>query len=323
MATFSPGPPGLLQDSSARTLVAGDLEAVFLPSHGMLGASLRHRGVEMLRRVQNLETAAAKGATAGIPLLHPWANRLAGPCYRVGGRTVALDLSSPLLHLDEHGLPIHGVPWSRLGWAVIEAKPDGMAARLEWTGSDLLAVFPFRHRIELVITLRPDGLTLATTLIAGSDGPVPASFGFHPYLGLPELPRARWRLELPPMRRLVLDPRGIPTGAEEAFSGLAANLGERAFDDGFALLEEPASFALAGAGRRIVVELVAGYRYAQVFAPKGQDYVALEPMTAPTNALASGRGLRLVAPGEAFRAAFRIGVAAAGPQAAGQDGGTP
>jgi hypothetical protein len=38
-----------------------------------------------------------------------------------------------------------------------------------------------------------------------------------PYLGLPELPRARWRLELPPMRRLVRDERGIPTGADEAF----------------------------------------------------------------------------------------------------------
>jgi len=233
---------------------------------------------------------------------------------------VALDPSSPLLHLDEHGLPIHGVPWSRLGWAVTDAKPDRMTARLEWTGGDLLAIFPFRHRIELAITLRPDGLALETALIAGADGPVPASFGFHPYLGLPELPRARWRLELPPMRRLLLDPRGIPTGAEEAFSGLADDLGEREFDDGFALLEEPASFVLAGAGRRIVVELIAGYRYAQVFAPGGRDHVALEPMTAPTNALASGRGLRLVAPGDAFHATFRIGVDVTGPRNEGRTG---
>ena len=77
-------------------------------------------------------------------------------------------------------------------------------------------------------------------------------------------------------------------------------------DDGFALLEERASFALAGAGRRVAVEFLHGYRYAQVFAPEGEDCVALEPMTAPTNALTSGRGLRLVAPGQACRAAFRI-----------------
>ena len=149
---------------------------------------------------------------------------------------------------------------------------------------------------------------------------MPASFGFHPYLGLPGLARAKWRLELPPMRRLVLDARGIPTGADEAFPGLDASLGERHLDDGFALLEERASFALAGAGRRVAVEFLHGYRYAQVFAPKGQDCVALEPMTAPTNALTSGRGLRLVAPGQAFRAAFRIRIDATGSQPAGQDG---
>ena len=46
---------GLLNDPSARTLVAGDLEAVILPDHGMLGASLRYKGVEILRRVEDLE----------------------------------------------------------------------------------------------------------------------------------------------------------------------------------------------------------------------------------------------------------------------------
>jgi aldose 1-epimerase len=59
-----------LKNASSCTLMAGDLEAVFLPSHGMLGASLRHRGVEILRRVENRETAAAKGSTAGIPFLY-------------------------------------------------------------------------------------------------------------------------------------------------------------------------------------------------------------------------------------------------------------
>ena len=79
-------------------LVAGDLEAVFLPRLGMLGASLRWRGVELLRRIEDLEAAAAKGSTAGIPLLHPWANRLEGLRYRAAGREVVLDPASPLLH---------------------------------------------------------------------------------------------------------------------------------------------------------------------------------------------------------------------------------
>lgn len=298
--------PDLLKEPTARTLRAGDLEAVFLPAHGMLGASLRHRGVEILRRVDDLEAAAAKGSSAGIPLLHPWANRLAEPRYRVLGQQVVLDVSSPLLHLDEHGLPMHGVPWSLLHWVLTEARQDYLAARLEWSTSDLLAVFPFRHRVELAAILRPGGLTLETTLVASSEGRVPVSFGFHPYLGLPGLSRANWHLELPAMRKLLLDGRGIPTGDEEPFGGFNAQLGGVSFDDGFALMEERTSFSVVGATCRVSVDLLAGYRYAQVFAPKDKDYIALEPMTAPTSALTSDRGLQFVAPGGRFRAAFQI-----------------
>jgi aldose 1-epimerase len=114
------------------------------------------------------------------------------------------------------------------------------------------------------------------------------------------------------MRKLVLDRHGIPTGEEEPFAGFDACLGERDLDDGFALLEEGTSFSVAGAGRRISVELLAGYRYAQIFAPKDQGFIALEPMTAPTSALTSGHGLRLAQPGREFRAAFRIRIGAAG-----------
>jgi aldose 1-epimerase len=300
---------GPLDDPSARTIAAGDLEAVFLPGHGMLGASLRHRNAEILRRIEDLQSTAAKGSTAGIPLLHPWANRLAGPRYYAAGRRVDLDPSSPLLHLDEHGLPMHGVPWSLLVWRLTEAKEDYLAAQLEWTSSDLLAIFPFPHSLRITATLRPGGLELETRLIASPDGPVPVSFGFHPYFGLPELPRAQWRLRLPAMRRLVLDRHGIPTGDEEAFDGFDEQLGECSFDDCFALpVGNSSALSLTGAGRRITVELLAGYQFAQVFAPKGKDYAALEPMTAPTNALTSGRGLKLVEPGTEFRAAFRIRV---------------
>lgn len=295
-----------LKEPTACRIAAGDLEAVFLPAHGMLGASLRHKGVEMLRRVDDLKAAAAKGSTAGIPLLHPWANRLAEPRYRVLGQQVVLDVSSPMLHLDEHGLPMHGVPWSLLSWTATEARADFVAARLEWSTAGLLAIFPFRHHLEMAATIRPDSLTIETALVAGSDGPVPVSFGFHPYFGLPELSRANWHLELPAMRKLVLDSHGIPTGDEQPFDGFNAQLGETSFDDGFALLDERTSFSVAGAGRKVSVDLIEGYRYAQVYAPRDKDFIALEPMTAQTSALTSGSSLRIVNPGERFRTVFRI-----------------
>jgi aldose 1-epimerase len=113
---------------------------------------------------------------------------------------------------------------------------------------------------------------------------------------------------MPAMSRLRFDERGVPTGEESAFPEFDAILGERAFDDGFALLDPHAFFSILGNGRRITVEFVEGYRYAQVFAPRGKDYIDIEPMTAPANALVSGRGLRLVEPGEVFRATFRVNI---------------
>src|ERR1041384_7277521 len=104
-------------------LNAGELAAVFLPERGMLGVSLCHRGEELLRRLENLEAAAAKGSTAGIPLLYPWANRLASLRYRFGDRDVTLEPASPLLHCDEHGLPVHRVQWAALAGGGLGGKP--------------------------------------------------------------------------------------------------------------------------------------------------------------------------------------------------------
>jgi len=272
----------------------------------MLGISLRYQGVEILRRLQDLQAAAAKGSTAGIPFLYPWANRLAGHWYEAAGQTVELAPTSPFLHFDANGLPMHGVPWSHLAWDVKETRQDRLTAGLDWSSAERLAVFPFPHRLTMTASLQSDSLTVETELVAGKEGPVPVSFGFHPYIGVPGLPRAEWQLTLPSMRRLVLDQRGIPTGSEEAYGGLDGPLGERNFDDGFALLEERTAFCIAGAGRRIFVELLKGFTNAQVFAPKDTNYIALEPMTAPANALVSGDGLRLVEPGGQFRAVFRI-----------------
>jgi aldose 1-epimerase len=285
--TSPKGPALSALDPAPRTLKAGDLRAVFLPERGMLCASLRQRGEELLGRVEDLPGFARSGRTCGIPLLHPWANRLDGTRYRAAGQEVVLDGSSALIGHDEAGRPMHGVPWSRLTWRVTGADSDTLEAVLEWTGPELLGVFPFPHRLEMAVALRPGGLTVDTTLAAAATGPVPVSFGFHPYLRIPGLSRTAWRVELPAMRRLLLDERNIPTGAEMPFDALDIPLDERDFDDSFVLLEDRASFSVAGGGRRITVEFLGAYPYAQVFAPRNQDYIAFEPMTAPANSLIS------------------------------------
>ena len=295
-----------MSSPSTHILAAGDVQAIFWPAAGMLGASLRFRGVELLRRVDDLNTARIKGSTAGIPLLYPWANRLGGLQYCAAGRQVSLDSSSPRLHFDGHKLPMHGVPWSQLQWNVVSSQADALTARLDWLSQELLAIFPFPHHVEMAARLRPLDLEIQTTVFADSGSPVPISFGFHPYFGLPGIPRAEWTLKAPAMRKLALDAQGIPTGRETPPTPLAARLGNNGYDDGFALSAEQATFSIAGNGYSIAVELKSGFRFAQIFAPKDKEFIAIEPMTAATNALCSGEGLRVTAPAEQFIASFGI-----------------
>lgn len=289
-----------------KTLAAGDLQATFWPDAGMLCSSLRHRGIELLRRVEDLETARRKGSAAGIPLLYPWANRLRSLKYDVAGRAVVLDANSSLLHFDDNKLPIHGVPWGQLHWEVTSGTEDSLNARLEWASKELLAIFPFPHHVEMIVRLRPDALEIETTVIADSGSAVPISFGFHPYFGLPGIPRTQWTLKAPAMHQLVLDSLGIPNGEEILKPALADPLGDVSYDDGFALSGDQQMFSISGAGYAIAIEFQHGYRYAQIFAPKDKEFIAIEPMTAPTNALSTGKGLQIIQPGERFAASFRV-----------------
>ncbi len=57
-----------------------------------------------------------------------------------------------------------------------------------------------------------------------------------------------------------------------------------------------------------MLEFLEGYPCAQVFAPRPGEFICFEPMTAPANALRSGTGLRVLAPGEDYRTRFAVRV---------------
>jgi aldose 1-epimerase len=288
-----------------------DLHVSFAPELGMIGCSMLHAGEELLGQRSGLAAYARSGATMGIPLLYPWANRLGGLSYRFAGRTVAIDGGTPL---DEHGLPIHGLLAAVRGWSLTSSGADGEAA---WVSaeldvgrpSDVLAAFPFPHAVKVEATLRESALTIATTVRPTADVPVPVSFGYHPYLRLPDLPRGAWEVEMPVARRLELDRWGIPTGTSEPSTPIRGPLGRRTFDDAFVVAAGARPFVLAGGNRRIEVAFEEGYPYAQVFAPPDDDVVCFEPMTAPPDAL-RGRHAPppVVWPGERYRARLKITV---------------
>jgi aldose 1-epimerase len=70
---------------------------------------------------------------------------------------------------------------------------------------------------------------------------------------------------------------------------------------------------VADGRRRIAVRYRRGWEAAQVYAPPGSPFIAFEPMTAPVDALRSGRGLRFVDPGESFTAEFALAVSGVSP----------
>jgi aldose 1-epimerase len=291
---------------------AGGLEARFAPGAGMVCCSLLHSGEELLGQRDGLRAYVDRLATMGIPLLHPWANRLGESEFPLAGRTVALEPRPPHLALDPNGLPIHGLLTAASGWQVDahEADRDRALLRASFAFDDasgLTAAFPFPHEVTISAELREATLSIRTSVAPTGDGPVPVSFGFHPYLRLPDVSRAEWRISVPVRKHLLLDGRGLPTGEREPARIEDAPLGERTFDDGFRASEgDP--FVLSGGGREIRLEFVRGYPFAQLYAPGDDDVVAFEPMTAPTNALVSKSDLTVIEAGDSYEAAFELTV---------------
>jgi galactose mutarotase-like enzyme len=317
-------------------LRAGDCEVVVLPSVGMLVASFTHRGAELVALPGGLSAYRA-GHTTGIPLLYPWANRLSRDRYRAGDVTV--DLRNLVLHTDDNGLPIHGTMLARPEWEVTRLgaglRSARLAARFEWSEhEDLMAAFPFAHELSVDVTLTAAGVRIVTTVRPSGPQSVPVAFGWHPYLQLPGSPRDAWELSLPASAHAALDGRGIPTGRARPVEASTEPLAGRDLDDLFALGPDrvltlandgrapenvegrrsaPGDGSSGGRapenveGRRLTITYDDGYPYAQVFSPAGASFCAVEPMTAPTNALVSGDHPS-VRPGETYSAAFTVAV---------------
>jgi galactose mutarotase-like enzyme len=259
----------------------------------MVGTSWIVDGVELLGQRGGIEKYRQTGSTFGIPLLYPWANRL------------DRDIDSPLVRRDANGLAIHGLLAASPHWQVVADEP--LTARLRFDRPEYLDVFPYPHDLEVEVRRAEREQVITTRVIPTGDVAVPVAFGWHPYVQLPGVPRADWELTLPLGTHLKLDERMLPTGETETVGyPRPLHLGDRAFDDAYADVADGTTFALSGGGRTVEVEFVSGYPYAQVFAPPGEELVCFEPMTAPTNALESGDGLRRVQPGESFEAVFAL-----------------
>jgi galactose mutarotase-like enzyme len=288
------------------------LEARYVPGAGLVCSSLRHDGAELLGQRGGLREYAEQGATMGIPLLHPWANRLDGPGFRTGGVEVTFPPDAEAVRLDgATGLPIHGLLSGWPAWDVVAHEAGEQGARLEAALEPdrlpaVAKLFPFPHRVSVKAELSGLTLRVATTLEPTGDVAVPIAFGYHPYFTLPGVAREEWEVSLPVIARSVLDERFLPTGGEEEVTIPTAPLGGRTYDDLFPKLEPNPVFYVEGGGRRVAVAFEEGYDVGVVYAPANDAVICFEPMTAATNPFAGPYPLRWVGPGDSFTATFAV-----------------
>jgi galactose mutarotase-like enzyme len=270
----------------------------------MLCASLRFRGDEYVAWPRTITQFRAGGATA-VPLLHPWANRLAGNTYLAAGRRVSL--TGIRLPHDPNGLPIHGNLFG-VAFDVVRASDTRLTAELDYGAHpEKLRAFPFPHVVTVDARLDADrGLTIATAVRPTAERPVPVSFGWHPFVRLPNAPRRDWELRWPACEHVEVDARVLPTGRRTPQRAEREPIGDRTFDDHYALGRDR-RFEISTGRRTLAFAFDRSYPYAQLYAPPRKQFVAIEPMTATVDAL--GRGTApVVEPGDLFRASYRISV---------------
>jgi galactose mutarotase-like enzyme len=294
------------------TLVSPDgVTAAFVPAAGMVGVSLTLDGVELLARRHGLAGYLGHGSTFGIPLLAPWANRLAVAHQVVGDVAWDVRPGDPAVHADEYGQPIHGLSAGAPEW---EVEDVGATDRSAWIRArlrvdqrlDRFAGFPFRHDLLVDVSLQGCTLRVGTALIATGDRAVPVAFGWHPWFEFPDVPRAEWDVQVPFSRRAVLGATKIPTGEVLVDPVPAGALGSTVLDDVYVGVADGSVASVRAGSRGVDVTYVSGYDVGVVFAPAEFEIVCLEPMTAPTDPFSGRFPLRLAQPGETVEAVFAV-----------------
>jgi aldose 1-epimerase len=279
-------------------IVDGDQEATVVE----VGAGLRAYAVGGVDVVDGYGDDERCSGGRGQHLL-PWPNRLRDGRYRANGEDQQLALTEPARHNAIHGL----VRW--MNWTRTVHEPNRVVLELVLHPQP---GYPFVLGLSVDYRLGAGGLTVATTATALGDRPCPYGAGAHPYLTVGTGLVDGAVLEAPGATRLEADEQGIPTGSSSV-EGTPYDfrrgrpIGDLVLDTAYGdLVGNEVVLVDGDSGRRVTLWMDGSYRWLMLFTGDTLDParrrrgLAVEPMTCPPNAFATGEGVRILEPDEAW-----------------------
>jgi aldose 1-epimerase len=258
----------------------------------------------------------------GITLV-PWPNRVRDGRWNLRAEDGTETVQQLALTEPAKGNAIHGL---------LRYEPYSLLGREDHSVTQTATVYPqlgYPFLLEVVVRheLTDAGLEVTTTLTNAGSATAPVAVGAHPYLRVGEVPTDSLEVRIAADTHLTSDERGNVTGAHpvdgtdyDLRAGRA--VAELDIDDGWAdahIVDGVVEHSLtAPDGRSVVLWGDENMRFVQGFTHRsfatltpGSVAVAIEPMTAPADALNSGDGLRRLAPGD--RWSVRWGIRPTGP----------
>ena len=259
-----------------------------------VGAALRALTVDGVDLVPRYPDDVPTPAASGVVLV-PWPNRIRDGKYRFDGADLQLAISEPKFGNASHGLLRFAA------YQPIEQTEERLVL-----GADVVPQtgYPFHLRTRVTFTLQADGLHVAHDIENVGASAAPVALGVHPYLQIGGVDTADLVVHSSGTTTLVLDDRNIPVDEVPVGAGTdlrdGVRLGDAALDNGYRGMERDAEgrarhTLTAPDGARVELWQDEGFRWAQVFTtdryPGHPLAVAIEPMTAPANAFATGDDL--------------------------------
>ncbi len=277
-------------------LQLGDVSAQI----AQVGASLRSLRIGSVDLIAPYPLDVPTPSCSGV-VLAPWPNRVRDGRWDDEGTERLLALTEPKLGNASHGL---------LRFTAYDIAETASGATLSATVHPQTG-YPYLVETSVTYVLRTDGIDVSHSLTNRSDTAAPVALGTHPFVTIGDVDPHELVLTVPAHTAFDTDDRMLPIGTRDADAALrdGVRLGDITLDTGFTDLDRDPDGLVrhsltAPDGRRLTVWQGAGFDFAQVYTttkyPGQALAVAIEPMTAPADALNSDAGIRRLAPGETW-----------------------